>query len=256
MTPIQKAENALNARIGRLQGNLRETSSEAEQSFLLQAVIVCIGIGEALTDYVRTIGQFARLRHAELKQTQIALTAQHEDLLKTGHELLARFKTTPTDGALRKELEGLQRSMAAIQKTLRRGANALQRDTAPSVAMIDPVAVSIRRLCEADDPEALKRVVKLLVGHLHELYLTHPTLESKQIIDPAAWATSATAQIDGATDFYEACARAGHQALLALEAMTLAVSEAPPRTAAEALSRANASAAARLKTISARFTTP
>lgn len=255
MTPIEKAETALNSRIGRLQANLREAKTETAQRFLFQSIVVCIGIGEALTDYVKAIGQFARGRHGELKQEQATLTAQHADLLKSGNELLERLKANPSDRALRKEIEGLQRNMAAIQKTLRRGANALQRETAPSMAMIDKLAVSIRRLCEADQLDALKRVIKMVVEHVHELYLAQRTLESKQIIDTPSWEKTAVAEIDQATDFHQAYAHAGYQAILALETMTLAVADTPPRTAEEAIHRASESVAARLKTITARFTT-
>src|SRR5688500_8705383 len=118
MTPIEKAENALNGRISQLQASLREAKSETAQRFLIQSLVVCIGIGEALTDYVRMIGEYAKGRHGELKQTHDTLTAQHAGLLKTGQELLERLKADPTDRALRKEIEAAQKSMAAIQKNL------------------------------------------------------------------------------------------------------------------------------------------
>ena len=57
MTPIEKAENALNRRISQLQANLRDSTSETSQRFLLQSLVVSIGIGEALTDYVKKIGK-------------------------------------------------------------------------------------------------------------------------------------------------------------------------------------------------------
>jgi hypothetical protein len=255
MTPIEKAEDALNKRIGQLQAHLREAKTETAQRFLFQSIVVCIGIGEALTDYVKMIGQFARGRHAELKQTHATLTTRHDDLLKSGQELLERLKDNPTDRSIRKEIEAVQRDMAAIQKTLRRGANALQRETAPSMAMIDKLAGSIRRFGEADELDALKRVITMIVENVRELYLAHPTLESKDIIDAASWEKSAVSAIDQATDFHEAYAHTGYQTTLALDAMTLAVSENPPRTAEEAINRANESVAARLKTITARFTT-
>lgn len=254
MTPTEKAEDALNLRIGRLQANLRAATSETAQRFLVQAIVGCIGIGEALTDYVRAIGQFARARHVELKREQARLTAQHAELLKSGGELLERLKAAPGDRAIRKEIEAAQRAMAAVQKTLRRGANALQRDVAPSTAMIDKLAVSIRRLCEAEHPDALQRAVKTIVAHVHELYLAHPTLEAKDLVDAAAWEKSARTTIAEAADFYEACAHAAFQVILALDAMSLAVSETPPRSAAEVIQRANESVATRLKTIMARFT--
>lgn len=254
MTPIEKAENALNGRISQLQANLREAKSETAQQFLFQALVVCIGIGEALTGYVRMIGQYAQGRHGELKQTHDTLTAQHADLLKSGQEMLERLKATPTDRALRKEIEVAQKSMAAIQKNLKRGANALQRDVAPSIAMIDKLALGVRRLGEADQIDALKRAIRMIVGDVHELYRTQPTLPVKDIIDAAAWEKTAVSEIEQATDSHEAYARAGYQAMLALDVMTMAVSPTPPRTAEEAISRANESVAARVRAIAARFT--
>jgi hypothetical protein len=255
MTSIEKAENALNHRISQLQAHLRKAESEAAQRFLFQSIIVCIGIGEALTDYVKMIGQYARGRHDDLKHVHATLTARHGDLLKSGQGLLERLKANPTDRTIRKEIEVVQRDMAAIQKTLRRGANALQRETAPSVAMIDKVAVSMKRLGEADQLDALKRVITMNVENVRELYAAQPTLDSKEIIDAPLWKTSAVSAIDQASDFYEAYAHTGYQTILALDVMTLAVSEAPPRTGEEAMHRANESVAARLKTIAARFAT-
>jgi hypothetical protein len=253
VSPIEKAENALNNRIARLQTNLRATKSEAAQGFLFQSLIVCTGIGEALTAYIKMIGQYAQGRHQELKQAQDTLTTQHADWLKTGNELLERLKANPSDKALRKEIEQAQQAMAGIQKTLRRGANSLQRDVSPSLAMIDPLADSIRRLAESDDLLALQRVIKLLVGHVNELYRAQPNLPAKDIIDPEAWETSAMAAIESATDFHEAWARAGNQGVLALDLMTMAVSPNPPESATEAIQRANESAAERLKAIALRL---
>ena len=253
MTPIEKAENALNGRIERIQKNLLAADSETARRFLVQSLVVSIGIGEGLTAYVRAIGEFARGRHGGLKQTHDTLTAQHADLLKSGQELLARLKATPTDKALLKEIEAVQRNMASIQKNLKRGANALQREVAPSMAMIDKLADSVRRLAEADQIDTLKRVIKVMVADVRELYLAQPNLEAKDIIDPVAWEKSAVSEIDQATDSHEAFARAGYQAMLALDVMTMAVSESPPKTAEEATNRANESVAARLKGITARF---
>jgi hypothetical protein len=253
MTPIEKAETALNARIVRLQTNLRDAESETARQFLVQALVVCIGIGDALTDYVKMIGQYAQGRHGELKQAHDTLTAQHADLLKSGNELLARLKANPADPVIRKEIERVQQAMATIQKNLKRGANSLQRDIAPSMAMIDQLAASVRRFSEAEQIDALKRVIKLVVGHVHELYLAHPALPSKDIIDAAAWEKSAMAGIDEAADFYEAYARTGYQAVLAIDVMTMAVSPTPPQTAEEATQRANESVAGRIKAITARL---
>lgn len=254
MTPIEKAENVLNLRIERIQAGLRETRSEAARQFLFQALVVCAGIGEALRDYIKAIGQYAQERHGELKQTHDTLTAQHADLLKAGNTLLERFKASPTDRALRKEIELAQKKMETIQKTLRRGANALQREVAPSMGMIDHMALSIRRLGEADEMDALKRVTRQVVDHARELYRTQPTLTAKDLIDAAAWEKSAVTEIDHASDFYAAYACAGFQVMRALDLMTLAVSPAPPQTTEEATHRANESVATRLKDITARFT--
>lgn len=255
MAPIEKAENALNRRIGRIQADLRATTSETAQHFLVQALVACAGIGEALSHYVRTIGEYAQARHGELKQTHATLTGQHADVLKSGNELLERLKANPTDRALRKEIEVAQKAMAAIQKTLRRGADSLQRELAPSMAMIDKLALSVRRLGEADQIDALKRVTRMVVEHAHELYRAQPGLPAKGIIDAEAWEKSAVAEIQQAADFHEAYARAGYQVVLALELMTMAVSATPPRTAEEAIQRANEAVAARLKAITARLTT-
>jgi hypothetical protein len=101
----------------------------------------------------------------------------------------------------------------------------------------------------------MQRVIKQLIGHARELYLAHPTLPDKDLINAEAWETTAVSEIDQATDFYEAYARAGYQAMLALDVMTMAVSPAPPQTAQEAIQRAGASVVARVKAITARFTT-
>ncbi|HEY1109032.1 MAG TPA: hypothetical protein VGE76_10380, partial [Opitutaceae bacterium] len=149
MTPTEKAEAALNTRVAAIQAHLRTAQSEAAQQSLFQALLVCFAIGEALTDYVRSIGEYAQGRHGELKQVQASLTAQHATLLETGNQLLAQFKAAPTDKALRKELDRTQRAMETIQKTLRRGAYALQGEVAPGMALIDKVALTIRRFGEA-----------------------------------------------------------------------------------------------------------
>lgn len=255
MTPIEKAEHALNRRIERLQASLRDAKSEAAQRFLFQSLVVCIGTGEALTAYVRMIGQYAQARHSELKQTHATLTAQHAELLESGNALLERLKANPADRVVRKEIEAAQRSMAAIQRNLRRGANALQREVAPSMALIDPLALTAKRFGEADETDALRRVIKEVIGHVHELYRAQPTLPTRDIIDAAEWEKSALAAIDEATDSHEAYARAGYQTMLALDVMTMAVSPTPPQTAGEAAQRANESVAARLKEITARLTT-
>jgi hypothetical protein len=254
MTPIEKAETALNRRIERIQTILRGAESETAQRFLFQSLVACIGIGDALSDYVKMIGQYAQGRHGGLKETHDTLTTQHAELLKTGTEQLERLKANPTDRSIRKEIEATQKSMAAIQKTLKRGANALQREVAPSMAMIDKLALGVRRLGEAEDLDALKRATKTIIGHVRELYLAQPTLPAKNIIDAASWEKSAATQIDQATDFHEAFSLAGYQTILALDLMTMAVSPTPPRTSDEAAQRANESVGTRLKEITARLT--
>lgn len=253
MAPTEKAEAALNARIERIQATLREAKSDHARQFLVQSLVACLGIGEGLGDYVKMIGQYARGRHGELKQAHDMLTAQHADALKAGQELLERFKANPTDQAIRKEIERAQKNMETIQKTLKRGANALQRDLAPSMAMIDQLALSIRRLAEADGIDAIKRATRMVIAHTGELYRTQPSLPAKNIVDAASWEDSALSDIDRATDFHEAFARGAYQAMLALDLMTMAVSPTPPPTATEATTRATESVGARLKAITARL---
>jgi hypothetical protein len=253
VTPIEKAETALNCRIERIQANLREARSEAERQIQFQSLIVAIGVGEVLKDYIKTIGEYARGRHAELKQANDSLTVRHAQVLQSGNELLERFKGNPRDPGLRKEIELAQREMAAIQKTLRRGADSLRRDVAPSLGMIDELALTARRFGEADGIDALKRTTKLFLGHVRQLYRTQPTLPAKDIIDAAAWEISALTEVDQAAEFHAAYARAGFQAILAVELMSMAVSPAPPATAEEATDRANRAAAARLTQIATRL---
>lgn len=253
MTPHEKAVQALNARLERLQANLRDATVESARRFLVQSIVVTLGVGEALNDYGKAVGQYAQRRHAALKQTNDTLAAQHAELLKSGQQLLEQFKATPTDKALRKELDATQQKMEAIQKTLRRAANTLQRDLAPSLAMLDELAASVRKFSEADQIDALKRGLKTLVSHARELYAAHSELPPESRIDAAAWEKSIANEIEQAVDFYDAFARAGYQTLLALELMTMAMAENPPQTAEEATARANESVAARIKEITARF---
>lgn len=253
MNPTEKAEVALNTRLDRLQANLRDTSSDAARRFLFQSVVVCVGLGEALTDYIKTIGVYAQARYSQLKQTQTTLTVEHAALLASGNELLERWKANPSDRSLRQEIERAQRDMAAIQKTLRRGADSLQRDLAPSMSMVDELALSVRRFGEAGEREELKHVLGTIVEHVGELYRTQPTLLSKNLIDTASWEKSAVSEIEATTDFYEAYASTGYQVVRAIEVMTLAVSPTPPVTADEISERANAAVATRLKAIAERL---
>lgn len=252
MTPTEKAEAALNGRLERLQVNLRAAESENARRFLAQSMVVCIGLGEAMTDYVRMIGQYAQGRYGEIKQSHAELTAQHAELLKAGTVLLERLRANPNDEVLRKEIERAQHGMELIQKTLKRGANALQRDLAPSMGLVDAIAESVRRFAEADQPAALKRAIGRIIGHVRELYLAHPGLPAKDLVDAAAWEKSAADEIDAAGDFYEAFALTGYQELRALAVMTMAVSQTPPSKVEEATQRANEMVAERLKEITAR----
>lgn len=256
MTPHEKAVNAVNARLERLQSALRDAKADTAQRLLLQALVVTLGVAEALTDYIREVGKFAERRHAELKQASQALGAEHTELLKSGQELLEKLKANPTDRALRKEIERAQTSMAAVQKSVRRGANALQRDVTPGLAAIDRMSESVRRLAEAEQGDALKRVLKATVGHVRDLYAAQPALPARNLVDAAAWEKAAAAEIEQAAGFVDAYARTGYQAALALAWMTLAVSENPPTTADDASRRANEAVAARIKEIAARFTAP
>lgn len=253
MTPMEKAENALNTRIEQFQAKLQQAESELARRSLVQAIVVFVGIGEAITHYVHTVSEYAKSRFAERKQEQAALTAQHADLLKSGTELLDRLKASPTDRALRKEIERTQTAMASIQKILRRGADTLQRELAPSVGLIDKIADSLRRLCEAQEKVALQRATKQLLNHAQEVHRA-PTVPPGGVIDPASWEKSALVAIAEAADFYDAQARAGYQALLALEVMTLSQSDEVPQTAEETTQRANTTVAQRLTAIAARFT--
>jgi hypothetical protein len=253
MTSIEKAEAALNARLDRLRANLHETTSETARRFPFQSLVVCVGLGEALTDYVKMIGQYAQSRYSQLKQAHDTLTAQHAELLKSGQELLEQLKANPSDRSILKQIEGAQRDMAATQKTLRRGADSLQRDLAPSMAMVEKLAVSVRRFGEASDSDVLKRVIESVVEHVRELYLAQPGLPSKNLIDAAAWGESAVAEIEKLTEFHEAYAATGYQVVRAIEVMTMAMAESPPQTAAEISERANEAVAARLKAIAARL---
>lgn len=254
MTPHEKAVNAINSRLERLQASLQQTTVESAQGFIFQSIVATIGVAEALNDTIKMVGHFAQRRHGELKQANDALGAQHATLLQSGKELLESLKANPSDRALRKEIERIQQNMATIQKNLRRGANTLQREVAPGLAMIDEMSVSVRRLGEADRIDALKRLVQSIVAQVRELYAQQATLPSRDIIDADSWQASALAAIEAATDFYDAYARAGYQTILALELITLALSDDPPATTADAAQRANDAVAARLRDVTGRFT--
>ena len=159
MTPTEKAEAALNTRLERLQVNLRAATSENSRRFLAQSLVVCIGLGEAMTDYVKMIGEYARGRYGEIKQTHATLSAEHAVLLKPGGELLEQLKANPSDRAVRHEIERAQKAMESIQKTLRRGADTLQSDLAPSMGAVDKMALSVRRLAEASQCAVISAAV-------------------------------------------------------------------------------------------------
>lgn len=254
MSPYEKAVAALNARLERLQASLGEGTPETTRQAALQSIVVTLGLGEALNDYLGHVRDYAQRRHAELKQTNEALAVRHAELLEFGKQLLEQYKANPADRELRKRIETAKQDMATIQRTLRRGTNALQREVSPSVATIDQIAETVRRFVEADDREALHRVLKSLIGQVRELYATHPTVPARDIIDTASWEESAVAELEQAAGPNDTYARAGYQALLALELMALAVSETPPPTAADALSRATESVGSRLQAVTARLT--
>lgn len=253
MTPHEKASAAVNASLERLQANLRDATGPSAEQFLAQSLVVTIGMAEALNDYGAAVGRQARRRHGEIKRSNERLTAQHGELLKTGRELLERLKANPADRAVRKEIERLQGEMAGLQKAVRHGAYTLQRELAPGLAAVDPMAVNLRRLCEADAGDALKRVVKLVAAEVAELYSRQAEPATRRVFAAQAWESAALADIDGAVEFQDAYARAGYQMMVALELMALTASESPPAAAEEALQRGGEAAAARLKGITARL---
>src|ERR1041385_8559844 len=111
MTPHEKSVPAVNRPLARLQANLREAQEESAQRFLIQAVVVTLALADAFNSYIKAVGQYAQRRHGELKESSATLAAQHADLLKSGQELLEKLKATPTDKALRKEIERVQTAM-------------------------------------------------------------------------------------------------------------------------------------------------
>jgi hypothetical protein len=253
MSPYEKAVAALNARLERLQASLAAATTEAARQTAFQSIIVTLGLGEALNDYLTQVRDFAQRRHAELKSTNESLTVRHAELLEGGKQLLEQLKANPTDREIRKQIDAAQQHMAAIQKMLRRGTNALQREVAPSVATIDTIEDTVRRFVEAGDREVLHRVLTGLVGQVRELYATHPTVPAADLIDGETWEKSIASELEQAAGPEDAYGRGGYQALLALELMALAVSAQPPGTAGEALTRGTEAVAGRLKTITERF---
>lgn len=252
MTPIEKAENALNSRIQYFQSKLAEQNSEATRRTLVQALVVYVGIGEAIADYVRTLNQFATSRFATLKQEQAKLTAEHAELLSSGETLLTQLKADPTDRAVRKEIERAQQKMEAVQKTLRRSADALQREISPGVRLLDEMAATLRYLAEAEDALSLKRATKKLTLHAQELF-RHAPQAPHGLIDAATWEASAVEAIDQSQDFYEAHARAGTQAVLALALMSISLSAGAESVPESVLTLANGAVTKRLTEIAARL---
>jgi hypothetical protein len=244
MTPMGKAEAALNGRIAEFQAKLRNAEAEATRRSLVHAVMVLLAIREAVSHYVQAIGDYAKNRFAELKEQQTALTGEHAQLLKSGSEMLERLKANPADREIRKEIERTQRSMEAVQKNLRRGADTFQREIGPSLVLVDKLADSLRRLCESEDQVSLKRATKTLFSDVEEF--------SRVPVDAAAWYRSAAASIDEGTDFYDANARACFQALLALELITLAISTRP-EAQQNIVETANAAATARVTAVASRL---
>ena len=254
MTPLEKAEAALNSRIERIQTTLNDTPSEAIRPFLFQSLVVCAGIGEALGGYVKAVQSYANNRYGEIKETQAKLSAEHAGLLSSGNDLLERLRANPADRSLLKQIEQAQKNMAAIQKTLRRGTDAFQRDLAPALGIMDKLALNIRRLAEADGIDALKRIATSLFEQVGELYSELPRLPSRHLIDPAALEKTAMAEISQGADFHDRFARVGYQMIFAIELMTQAVSPTPPQTPEETIQRAQAAGTDRVNTIAARLT--
>jgi hypothetical protein len=253
MTSIERAERALNLKIEQMQARIQGASGDKPRPDLVQGLLIWAGLGDAITEYVAAISNYAKGRHAELKAKQVTLVAEHDGLLKIGQEQLERLKAHPADPAIRKEIKQTQRSMEAIQKTLRRGAASLQNEVNPSVRIFDTIADHVRRLCESEDKAEIKRWTKAIVQQPEALYRAHPALPSKGVIDTASWEKSASIAIDEASDFQEAQSRAGFQAMIALEVMIMALSPTPPESTEEATTRANAAAAARTKKLMARL---
>ncbi|PTY01235.1 hypothetical protein DB354_00340 [Opitutus sp. ER46] len=252
MTPHEKAVNAINARLERLQANLVEAKDENTQRMLFEAILVTIALAEGLNDYIAKVGAYAQRRHATVKEAHTALIAQHNTLLESGRALLEQYKANPADSSLRKEIDLAQQRMESIQTTVRRGANALQRELAPGIGLIDPLAGELRRFAEADQPETLKRLIPDVIEHVRELYSAHP-LPAKGLIDAADWAKVVAAEFAQVTEFYDLYARAGYQIILAFELLALALADEPPQSAEETTRRANEALVARLKSTSARL---
>jgi hypothetical protein len=254
MSPYEKAVAALNARLERLQATLSAATIETARQAAFQCIVVTLGLGEALNEYLTTVRDYAQRRHDELKETNDSLATRHAELLESGKQMLEQLKANPTDREIRRQIDVAQQNMAAIQKMVRRGTNALQRDVAPSVATIDPIADTVRRFVEATDRDDLGRVLRTLIGQVSELYATHPTITARDLIDTNAWEKTIESELDQASGPDDSYARAGYQALLAIGLMIFAVSENPPKAAAEAFSRGTEGVATRLKGITARFT--
>lgn len=250
MNRHEKALEAVNRRLGRLRAELASVQGEAGRQFLVQAIMVTLGVGEELNGYVQRVAEHAQRRQATLKQANEALAAQHAESMISGQGLLERLKADPADRDVRKQIDAVRRRMEEIQKTLRHEAHELQRELAPLVAMIDRLADSVRRLCEAETPEALQRMVRMALEQLHELY---GTLPGRNVIDPAAWEKAAQEEMEPAADVHDAYARAGYQLWRAAILMGKAASERPPRTGEEAAAQANEAVAARMTEIAGRL---
>ena len=252
MTPHEKAVDAINVRLERLQANLREAQGEVARRFLFQSVVVTIAIAEALGDYVKAVGANAERRFGTVKQKNEILGSRHNELLQSGQQLLEKLKVDPTNQSVRSEIEQVKREMAAVQKDIRRDANALQRELAPTLAMIDEMSMAIRRFTEADEEGALKRQISAVIGHVRNLYAAQSVPLAPDVV--TSWEAAAVSELDQGTEYHDAYARAGHQVTLALEWLIMAVSENPPSGADEAVQRANEAVGRRLKEITARIT--
>lgn len=253
MALMEQAEKALNARIQDFQTKLQAADAGPLRDSLVQAIVVYAGIGEAISAYVQSINQYATARFGELKTAQGTLTTEHAELLKSGHALLEELKLRPTDRALRKEIERTQRKMETLQKTLRRGADALQREISPGVRSLDELAAALRQLAEAEDTAKLRRAVHSMLAVARDRYHSGDHPPGNGVSPVAAWERGAVEAVENATNFYAAHARAGTHAILVTELLSAAMRVTPPETLDAGLQEAHAAVARRLAAVAERF---
>jgi hypothetical protein len=122
-----------------------------------------------------------------------------------------------------------------------------------SLGLVEPMADNLRRFSESDQIEGMQRLIGQWVGQVSDFYAEAVRRLERGLIDAETWENAAVAEITQASEFYDAYARTGFQLVLALELLALALAEAPPTTAAEAIGRAKEAATARLKEVAARL---